>query len=248
MDKSKYEYIFLDVGNVIFHDIAVDMVFSYFIFERLNNVGKINFFETREKELKRGNLSWIYDYCNKNKAFPSERVAEDAWKKVLMDWESINVPIDGAMDSIKKLCNSFSVIIAANQPIETKNLLGIYNITEIVDGVFLDSTIGVSKPDDLFFQKLLTVTGINANEALYVGDRIDNDVIPSQRNGLTPIWIQYCPVPIESQYVPNWWGEKFYSSYLNVGPYNFEKFTKKYSDKKFLNIFSSLSNFEECVS
>ena len=62
-----FNYVFLDVGNVLFHDSAVEMVFYYLIYQQLTPSAKNAFFSTREKALYRGNIGWIYEYCSENR-------------------------------------------------------------------------------------------------------------------------------------------------------------------------------------
>ena len=43
---------------------------------------------------------------------------------------------------------------------------------------------GVSKPDPGFFQKMIEMSPFSPAETLYVGDRLDNDILPAARLGL----------------------------------------------------------------
>ena len=48
----------------------------------------------------------------------------------------------------------------------------------------------LSKPDLTIFEYALEKAGISPQEAIYVGDRIDNDMIPAKKLGMTTIWIR----------------------------------------------------------
>jgi HAD superfamily hydrolase (TIGR01549 family) len=52
---------------------------------------------------------------------------------------------------------------------------------------------GVAKPDPAFFHKLIEMSGHRPNDIAYVGDRLDNDVIPAFYVGLGPIRIERGP-------------------------------------------------------
>jgi FMN phosphatase YigB (HAD superfamily) len=52
---------------------------------------------------------------------------------------------------------------------------------------------GVTKPDLGFFRKLIEVSPVDPAETLYVGDRLDNDVIPAARLGLRTALINRGP-------------------------------------------------------
>ena len=59
-----------------------------------------------------------------------------------------------------------------------------------VDFVGSSERWGVEKPDPGFFARVLEETGAPAEEVLYVGDRVDNDVLPARAAGLQTIRIR----------------------------------------------------------
>ena len=52
---------------------------------------------------------------------------------------------------------------------------------------------GVRKPEAAFFERLVAEAGFQAHEVAYVGDRLDNDVVPAVACGLVAIWIRRGP-------------------------------------------------------
>jgi FMN phosphatase YigB (HAD superfamily) len=52
---------------------------------------------------------------------------------------------------------------------------------------------GVTKPDLGFFRKMIEVSPVGPGETLYVGDRLDNDIIPAARAGLRTALINRGP-------------------------------------------------------
>ena len=52
-----------------------------------------------------------------------------------------------------------------------------------VDVVTGSASLGVRKPDAAFFERLVDIAGVAAGEVAYVGDRVDNDVLPRRRPG-----------------------------------------------------------------
>jgi FMN phosphatase YigB (HAD superfamily) len=52
---------------------------------------------------------------------------------------------------------------------------------------------GVSKPDPAFFGRVIAELGAPARRIAYVGDRIDNDVVPAKAAGMTAIHIRRGP-------------------------------------------------------
>ncbi|PSK97461.1 HAD superfamily hydrolase (TIGR01549 family) [Murinocardiopsis flavida] len=74
------------------------------------------------------------------------------------------------------------VLIAGNQPVEAGPALAAMDLP--VAGVYLSEVWGVEKPDPEFFTRVEAAAGLPAAEILYVGDRLDNDVLPAQRAGM----------------------------------------------------------------
>lgn len=59
-----------------------------------------------------------------------------------------------------------------------------------VDFVGSSERWGVEKPDTGFFAHVVEEAGVPADEILYVGDRVDNDVVPARAAGLQAIRIR----------------------------------------------------------
>ncbi len=61
------------------------------------------------------------------------------------------------------------------------------------DVISSSASLGVRKPDAEFFAKAVELMGSRADETAYVGDRVDNDVLPAARAGLVAIHIRRGP-------------------------------------------------------
>lgn len=80
-----------------------------------------------------------------------------------------------------------SLVIAGNQPPEAGPALAAMELG--VDGIGISDIWGVKKPQPEFFDLVVELAaqsspGITAAEILYVGDRVDNDVLPASRAGM----------------------------------------------------------------
>ena len=53
--------------------------------------------------------------------------------------------------------------------------------------------LGVRKPDLKFFERLVALSGASASEVAYVGDRVDNDVLPALGAGLVAVHLRRGP-------------------------------------------------------
>jgi FMN phosphatase YigB (HAD superfamily) len=52
---------------------------------------------------------------------------------------------------------------------------------------------GAEKPGSEFFQRLIQEAGSPAEQILYVGDRLDNDVKPAQQQGIATAFLRRGP-------------------------------------------------------
>jgi FMN phosphatase YigB (HAD superfamily) len=59
-----------------------------------------------------------------------------------------------------------------------------------VDFVGSSERWGVEKPDPGFFAHLVEKGGVPAEEILYVGDRVDNDIVPARAAGLHAVRVR----------------------------------------------------------
>ena len=80
-----------------------------------------------------------------------------------------------------------SLVIAGNQPPEAGPALAAMDLG--VDGIGISDVWGVKKPQPEFFDLTAELAarstpGVTAEEILYVGDRVDNDVLPARRAGM----------------------------------------------------------------
>jgi HAD superfamily hydrolase (TIGR01662 family) len=62
-----------------------------------------------------------------------------------------------------------------------------------VDAIRSSASWGARKPEPAFFERLVAETGVPAGEVAYVGDRLDNDVLPAAAAGLVAVWLRRGP-------------------------------------------------------
>lgn len=61
------------------------------------------------------------------------------------------------------------------------------------DVISSSASLGVRKPDGAFFAKVVELMGCSTSEVAYVGDRVDNDVLPAAAAGLVAIHVRRGP-------------------------------------------------------
>jgi FMN phosphatase YigB (HAD superfamily) len=85
----------------------------------------------------------------------------------------------------------YKVLVAGNQPVEAEAALTKLNLP--ADVIATSAGWGVAKPNPVFFQKVIDAAGVPAEEIAYVGDRLDNDVLPSRAAGMTAVFVRRGP-------------------------------------------------------
>jgi FMN phosphatase YigB (HAD superfamily) len=85
----------------------------------------------------------------------------------------------------------YRVGIAGNQPMQAEEVLARIGLQ--VDLVASSARWGVAKPHRAFFKKIIELAREPAPVIAYVGDRLDNDIIPAREAGLAAIFIARGP-------------------------------------------------------
>lgn len=85
----------------------------------------------------------------------------------------------------------YRVGVAGNQPEAAERAL----LAAGVQADFIASSAGwkVEKPSPDFFAKVVEAAGRPAHEIAYVGDRLDNDVLPAKAAGMTAVFLRRGP-------------------------------------------------------
>jgi HAD superfamily hydrolase (TIGR01549 family) len=81
--------------------------------------------------------------------------------------------------------------IVGNQPATAEPMLRESGI--VADFIATSEGWGVAKPDPAFFSKVIDAAGLEPGRIAYVGDRVDNDVVPARAAGMLPILIRRGP-------------------------------------------------------
>ena len=66
-------------------------------------------------------------------------------------------------------------------------------LREHVDLVGSSARWGVEKPAPAFFDRIVAESGVDADEIAYVGDRVDNDIVPALAAGMVAVHVRRGP-------------------------------------------------------
>jgi FMN phosphatase YigB (HAD superfamily) len=111
-------------------------------------------------------------------------------------WVERLLPADLYPDARPCLANAKAkgrvVGVAGNFPADVLDR-AIHDAELPVDVVGGSDRWGVSKPSKAFFERLIEAAGVPAEQIAYVGDRLDNDVLPARNAGIYGIFLERGP-------------------------------------------------------
>jgi HAD superfamily hydrolase (TIGR01549 family) len=110
-------------------------------------------------------------------------------------WRYTLEPSDFYPDALPCLAalrhEGYRIGVAGNQPEAAEAALAAVGVT--ADFIASSTRWGVEKPDPAFFAKAAEAAGVPPATIAYVGDRLDNDVLPAKRAGMLGVFIRRGP-------------------------------------------------------
>jgi len=92
-----------------------------------------------------------------------------------------------AAEICNQLSKKYALATAANQPSVTRGILTDAGILGCFKFKEMSGDMQLSKPDLRFFMRILDSVGVPAEQAVMVGDRQDNDIVPAKLLGMRAI-------------------------------------------------------------
>ena len=176
MLMNKIKWIFFDIGSTLVDESAV--------------------YENRIKEITQGNNidrnEFVAKVIERAQTSPKPIVsaAEDYGVKVPAWRHDLEVLYPDTKELLQRLSQKYKIGIIANQDFGTEQRLTDFNVYQYINLVIASAEEGVAKPDLRIFQIALDRANCKPEEAVMVGDRIDNDIIPANKIGMTTVWIK----------------------------------------------------------
>ena len=97
---------------------------------------------------------------------------------------------DDTVKCLELLHQKYKIGIIANQSLGTEKRLKEYNILKYIDLVIASAEENAWKPNKRIFEIALERSNCSPSNAVMIGDRIDNDIIPAKAIGMHTIWIK----------------------------------------------------------
>ena len=119
------------------------------------------------------------------------RTAAKAYGVVLPEWDCSLEKLYGASRSVvAALHGKYRLGIIANQSLGTRERIDKWGIGQYFDVVMASAEAGCAKPDPRIFTAALEKAGCEAADAVMIGDRLDNDIIPAKKLGMKTVWVR----------------------------------------------------------
>ncbi|MEE0874829.1 MAG: HAD-IA family hydrolase [Ruminococcus sp.] len=173
---NKPKWIFFDIGSTLVDESAV--------------------YENRIKEITQGNNIDRNEFAAKvieraqTSPKPIVSAAEDYGVKVPAWRHDLEALYPDTKEVLQRLSQKYKIGIIANQDFGTEQRLTDFNVHQYIDLVIASAEEGVAKPDLRIFQIALARADCKPEEAIMVGDRLDNDIVPANKIGMTTVWIK----------------------------------------------------------
>ena len=173
---SEIKWVFLDVGSTL--------------------VDESDVYESRcgyvisAKGLERDEFMEKVHQAAKVSPTPIKQAAQ-AYGVTLPEWDSsLEKLYLGTEDVLKALSGKYKLGIIANQLAGTKKRLHSWGVLHYFDVITASAEAGYEKPDLRIFRLALEQAGCNPQNAIMVGDRLENDIVPARQLGMKMIWVR----------------------------------------------------------
>jgi FMN phosphatase YigB (HAD superfamily) len=113
----------------------------------------------------------------------------DAWDRIVYAHDDLYPDAVACLESVRAM--GLLVGLAGNQNVALEDWARTAGLP--VDIVTGSASLGARKPDPAFFAGIVEASGCAAAEVAYVGDRVDNDVVPAAAAGLVAIHVRRGP-------------------------------------------------------
>ena len=181
VDKSEFvrendmsltvKWVFFDLGSTLIDETAADT-------RRIKEM--ISGTDITEEEYREKRLEMI------RKGRNGDLSAIEYFALTKTPWHSEDeVPYPDAVPTLAELTRrGYKLGVIANQKYGTKLRLKSWNLLRLFEVIAASAELGMSKPDPAIFEWALKQADCSPQNAVMVGDRMDNDMAPANRLGM----------------------------------------------------------------
>ncbi len=194
MEKRK-KIILFDIGNTL----TVDEPFLFALYELIFNEAKVKSLIGNFNDLMSLREKLVLEEFDTNppntlglKFFGEnwKTLSQAVKDKYENSWLDFNILAKGAEILLSKLSEKYALGICANQPASAREHLKQLGLEEFFQVIGISKDRNLKKPDLEFFKTLLNEAGYAPENAMMIGDRIDNDIVPASKLGMKTILVE----------------------------------------------------------
>jgi len=134
----------------------------------------------------------------KNKVIEFAATSDNPYKEALQffslqktKWYTeLEKPYPFTESILDELSKRYKLGIIANQSVGSAQRLADWGIGKYFDLVIASAEEGVEKPNPEIFRLALEQANCLPENAVMVGDRIDNDILPAKKLGMKTVWVK----------------------------------------------------------
>ena len=128
------------------------------------------------------------EYISYNDRYKMVAAAVMAYHEEKINSIKLYDDVEDCLLKLKKLVIQ-TAIITDGIPIKQYEKILRLKIDTLIDLVVISDEIGIKKPNPELYNYCLKKFGVNGPETIYVGDRIDKDIIPANLNGIFSVYL-----------------------------------------------------------
>lgn len=170
------KWLFFDLGSTLIDET-----------ECINN--RIEQIYSFTKISKNNIRNRMYELSNKS-SIPLKIIAKENGVDNLVWNSSLEKLYPGVSNILKKLSENYKLGIIANQSLGTADRLKEWNIYKNFDVICASAEENCAKPDLKLFNIALAKADCAPENAVMIGDRIDNDILPAHHLGMKTVWVK----------------------------------------------------------
>lgn len=173
---SDIKYLFFDIGSTLVDESECVKKRCEVIIES-NNIDRQEFYDRVEE-------------CAKTDSYAVRTAALYYGAEIPRWYGELEKLYPDTKMILEILSQKYKLGVIANQVSGTKDRLDNWGIGKYFDVVVASAEAGCAKPDLKIFNLALEQAECKPNEAVMIGDRLDNDVVPAKQLGMKTVWVR----------------------------------------------------------
>ncbi len=194
--KGAIDWVFLDVGNVLFIDDPQNFQGYRFVHELISKQHADYTFEAmlaEREEWARTGADFILRKIVRRllPQIDPQTVFAPLRSYLVESYDEFNLLNEGTIDVLKELRSRWRLGIIANQPPECRKSLERRGMLDFFEVVAISDELSLHKPDPRLFEWAIAQAGCDPARSVMIGDRRDNDIAPAKGLSMRAILLQW---------------------------------------------------------